>query len=322
MEQGSASAAGSDVLVTPEALAMVGHQRPASSERIESGAVRRWGRAVMFGDVAWREGDAVPTSFFLGLAKGMMGPVAAAGGIDAAEDQLYWLPPLRSRRTFNGGDRIEVHAPLRVGDVVTRRSRLEDVIERRTRDGRLRAFVTSRTTYTVDGGRRITWLNNTITVPEDEETSRPSDLGQQGEPHRPAGEEPPDSEVPSWTPPPLAADVDVIDICRFAGVNEELALQHVDKDYARERLGLPTVTVMGWLKLGLMGTLIDRWAGPGAVHRLAAQYRGVDFAGDRLTVTPVGGDRRDGAATVRLQVTNQRGERTTEGSARVHVPAA
>ena len=162
--------------------------------------------------------------------------------------------------------------------------------------------MTSATSVEVDGSTRVTWRNHAATIPEAEEVHA-----------RPPARSARPGRTPSPVvdaPPPLRVDADVLRIARFAAINEELSLQHIDKDFARNRLRLPTTNVMGWLKLGLLATMLDLWAGFGAVRRLEARYLGIDFAGDVLTAAAA----REGG-TFTLAITNKRGETNTVGRA-------
>jgi len=100
---------------------------------------------------------------------------------------------------------------------------------------------------------------------------------------------------------------------------------HYDEQVA-EAMGMPGTPVQGTLKFALLGETVATWAGPGAViESIGVSYRGVDLRDD--TVTPHGEvraftDLDDGGQRIDLALwtENQRGERSTEGTAVVRLP--
>ncbi len=301
-------------LLTDAALAMVGSEWPTRRETIETGAVRRWCRAVFIPDEVWDPTKAVPTTFCISVAKTPMNRAAATSSFDADEEPSYWLPPLRSSRSFNGGDQFVIHHQLRVGDIVERTSRLESLTDRHTSDGRLRAFAVSATRYFVEGELCVTHENTTITVPETEMTRRsPQRVGADpGDTPVGAGaSSPATTVVGAAVGRPMEATVGTLEIARFAGVNEEFSYQHMDKDFARGKMGLPTTTIMGWLKAGMAATMIDLWAGFGNVTRMRTRYRGIDFCDDTLRVTGTVASVSADEVDLEARVTNHRREVNT-----------
>ncbi len=99
---------------------------------------------------------------------------------------------------------------------------------------------------------------------------------------------------------------------------------HYHDAYAAEA-GLPGVVVHGALKHAFLGQLLDEWVGQrGRVVRSGCSYRGLDFPERELRCRGVvRGKRREGAdGLVELEIwlENDRGERTTPGSAVVALP--
>ena len=69
-------------------------------------------------------------------------------------------PPLRATRAMAGGTDVEFFQPIRPGDVLTSKSRLEDIYEREGRSGRL-AFIVTSTTYTNQRGEVVCVVTST-----------------------------------------------------------------------------------------------------------------------------------------------------------------
>lgn len=128
-------------------------------------------------------------------------------------------------------------------------------------------------------------------------------------------------ELPSVAFGPLTTQ----DLVRWAAASGDYNPIHYDKDIAHAQ-GLPTVVVHGPLKLALCATMLTEWIGPrGRLKRLGSSYRGMDFPGDTLTC---GGqvmaksvdENGEQCVDCEIWVENQRGERTTKGTARVSLP--
>jgi acyl dehydratase len=125
-----------------------------------------------------------------------------------------------------------------------------------------------------------------------------------------------DDELPALVKGPLTRQ-HLVEWC--AAENDYYPL-HYDERVA-QTMGLAAPPVQGTLKYALMARSVERWLGDsGMVISIEAQYRGVDFEGDTLTVcgrvTAVNDD-----ATIVLEVwiDNQRGECTTRGQAIVQL---
>jgi len=121
------------------------------------------------------------------------------------------------------------------------------------------------------------------------------------------GDELPVSEID------LTADR-IRDYARAAGM---WAPRFTDDEAAR-REGLPGMIAPGNLSMGLLGVLVEGWAGAGALRRLGTTFRGIVRPG-RLRLCGAVTERNDTARTVELDVwlENEDGERSVIGTATV-----
>ena len=89
-------------------------------------------------------------------------------------------------------------------------------------------------------------------------------------------------------------------------------------DEAARREGLPGMIAPGNLSMGLLGVLVEGWAGAGALRRLGTTFRGVVRPG-RLRLCGAVTERNEAERTVELDVwlENPDGERSVIGTATV-----
>jgi len=121
------------------------------------------------------------------------------------------------------------------------------------------------------------------------------------------GDELPVSEID------LTADR-IRDYARAAGM---WAPRFTDDEAAR-REGLPGMIAPGNLSMGLLGVLVEGWAGAGALRRLGTTFRGIVRPG-RLRLCGAVTERNEAQRTVELDVwlENEDGERSVIGTATV-----
>ena len=89
-------------------------------------------------------------------------------------------------------------------------------------------------------------------------------------------------------------------------------------DEAARREGLPGMIAPGNLSMGLLGVLVEGWAGAGALRRLGTTFRGIVRPG-RLRLCGAVTERNEAQRTVELDVwlENEDGERSVIGTATV-----
>jgi acyl dehydratase len=115
-------------------------------------------------------------------------------------------------------------------------------------------------------------------------------------------------------------------LVQYAGASGDFNPLHIDEPYATGVAGYPTVFAHGMLTMGLMGTLLTRMFGDGALLTFTGRFTAQVWPGDSLdaTVTVTGHDNdSDGAiARLKLLVAQQDGATVFTGSARTRVRCA
>lgn len=98
-------------------------------------------------DEAFARGDALPPLWHWFHALKLF-PLAEAGA-DGHQSLGHFMPPVSLPRRMWAGSRFTFHAPLRIGDTITRTSAIEAVQEKQGRTGTI-CFVTVRHRWTMD----------------------------------------------------------------------------------------------------------------------------------------------------------------------------
>jgi acyl dehydratase len=89
-------------------------------------------------------------------------------------------------------------------------------------------------------------------------------------------------------------------------------------DEAARREGLPGMIAPGNLSMGLLGGLVERWAGVGGLRRLGTTFRGIVRPGRlRLCGAVTQGDEATRTVELDLWLENEDGERSVIGTATV-----
>ncbi len=126
--------------------------------------------------------------------------------------------------------------------------------------------------------------------------------------------------------PALQKQADTETLVRWAGASGDYAKIHYDKDAAIERGFSEGVILHGKLKFAWLGQLVTDWITPrGIVKSMTCQYRGQDRPGDIVTCAGEVSNTyvKDGEHYVecRIWTENQKGEKTTPGTAIVVLPS-
>lgn len=80
--------------------------------------------------------------------------------------------------------------------------------------------------------------------------------------------------------------VDIVDVVRWAGFQENYARLHYDREYVRCEAGLPSFIASGAFRESLMVRLLTDWMGPaGRLARLKTRQTYSTFEGDSLRFT-------------------------------------
>ena len=114
-------------------------------------------------------------------------------------------------------------------------------------------------------------------------------------------------------------------LVKYAGASGDYYQIHYDQTYARSN-DLEDVILHGALKIAFLGHLVTKWMGPaGDLKRLVCQYRGMDIPGTPVTikgvVTKKYQESGDNLVDCEIWLQNEKGEKTTPGSATVALPS-
>ena len=125
--------------------------------------------------------------------------------------------------------------------------------------------------------------------------------------------------------PTVRKDPTTQQLVKYAGASGDYYQIHYDQGFARNN-DLDDVILHGALKNAFLGHLVTKWMGAdGDLKRLACQYRGMDIPGTPVTakgvVTKKYQDKGANLVDCDIWLENEKGEKTTPGSATVALPA-
>lgn len=196
-------------------------------------------------------------------------PATAELGEDGHPREGHFLPPVPHRRRMFAGGRLTVHAPIRIGDTITRRSALTSIVPKSGRSGDM-LFVTLRHEFVRDG--------DVLQTEEQDVVYR------QQEPGAPRAAAP---TVAAPGPAPSAEHValtpDEVMLFRFSALTYNAHRIHHDLPYTTAVEGYPGLVVHGPL-LALLVLEVPRRAGR-AVAGFEYRLRRPAFAHSPLVAT-------------------------------------
>jgi hypothetical protein len=107
----------------------------------------------------------------------------------------------------------------------------------------------------------------------------------------------------------------------YARAAGQWSARFTDDDGAR-REGLPGMITPGNMSLGLLATLVEGWAGSGALRRLGTTFRGLVLPDRTIRLCGAVTQKHPAARTVELDVwlESDEGERWVTGTATVALP--
>lgn len=181
--------------------------------------------------------------------------------------------------------------PPRAGDVLTARSALESVVEKRGRRGGALTFLTLLTEFRDPGGRLVAEARS-VTVTTDAEAGPPPPAPD----YRPRYEslEPKDlfAAIAPADPATLAVgdtpgriDAGILtlrDVVRYAAAGGEDNPLHYDLAHAKAE-GFPGLFGLGMQQAGGLGAYAARWLGAANVRAFRARFPAMFYVGDRLS---------------------------------------
>lgn len=205
-----------------------------ASELLTPAQVARF-EATFGGDGAVADGDPAPAMIHLCLAPPAV-PTSRLGP-DGHPARGGFLPPVPLPRRMWAGGEMRFEAPIRVGEVVARRSVIRDVVLKQGRSGPL-CFVTVDHAIT-SGGRPVLAERQDIVYREAEAPGQAA----------PAPAAPPPAPEGNWREvvrpsPPL--------LFRYSALTFNSHRIHYDAPYAREVEGYPGLVVHGPLQATLL----------------------------------------------------------------------
>jgi hydroxyacyl-ACP dehydratase HTD2-like protein with hotdog domain len=209
-------------------------------------------------------------------------------GEDGHPAHGHFLPPLPHRRRMFAGGRLDVREPLRVDDVVTRRSSLVSAVPKSGRSGEM-VFVTVRHEFERDGTLAL--------VEEQDFAYRSQPAGEaRGLPEKaPAASEAVDVPPEGWQ---LRVHPDEAMLFRFSALTYNTHRIHYDQPYVTGVEGYPGLVVHGPLLALLLLELPRRFAPERPVRTFSYRLQRPAFAGTPVVVqgTPDGAQLTAGAA--------------------------
>ncbi len=175
-----------------------------------------------------------------------------------------FLPPVPLPRRMWAGGALEFHAPLRVGQKVTRKSVIKDVVMKQGRSGPL-CFVTVE--HEIRGGGELAVMERQDLVYRED--------GSGGAVPKPVGDVPQGDHTTSFMPTPTL-------LFRYSAMTFNGHRIHYDRDYAQQVEGYPGLVVHGPMKAKLMCHFAGKIAGkPPKTFR----FRGLAPAFDGTEIT-------------------------------------
>jgi 3-methylfumaryl-CoA hydratase len=203
-------------------------------------------------------------------------PASATLGPDGHPQSGRFMPPMRNRRRMFAGGRVDIVAPLRLGETVHRRSELVSTAVKHGRSGPM-LFVTVRQTFE-QSGRAVLVEERDLVYRSDSGSTTPFSA---------AG---PSLDVPV-TPWQSRPRVDEAVLFRFSALTHNTHRIHYDHRYATGTEGYPDLVVHGPLLAIYMAGLPRAHGEESAVERFEFRLSRPVFRGDPFVVQGSPGER-------------------------------
>ena len=211
----------------------IGREERAHDE-VTAPAVRRFAALLDLSPDDYRRGTAIPGPWYVVL----FGPEARQStlGPDGHPAKGQFLPPVPLPRRMFAGRRAWFHAPLAVGDEVSRVSRIQAITPKQGRSGAM-CFVTVR--HEITGPRGLAVVEEQDLVYREASLAAPAG----------AGASAPRPDTPEWT---CAVTPDPTMVFRYSAITFNAHRIHYDAAYTREKEGYPDLVVNGGLTTSLL----------------------------------------------------------------------
>jgi 3-methylfumaryl-CoA hydratase len=249
----------------------IGREETAHDE-VTAPAVRRLAALLDLAPDPYRRGTAIPGPWYVVL----FGPEARQStlGPDGHPAKGQFLPPVPLPRRMFAGRRVWFHAPLAIGDEVSRVSRIQAITPKQGRSGAM-CFVTVR--HEIAGPRGLAVVEEQDLVYREASPAAPA--------KREAAPVPPE---PEWTRP-VTPDPTIV--FRYSAITFNAHRIHYDLPYTREKEGYPDLVVNGGLTTSLLWELATSRTGM-AIRSSASRNMKALFVGRAATLC---GRRADGS---------------------------
>jgi 3-methylfumaryl-CoA hydratase len=213
----------------------IGREEKAHDE-VTAPAVRRLAALLDLSPDPYRRGTAIPGPWYVVL----FGPEARQStlGPDGHPAKGQFLPPVPLPRRMFAGRRVSFHAPLVIGDEVSRVSRIQAITPKQGRSGAM-CFVTVR--HEIAGPRGVAVIEEQDLVYREATPTAPA--------KREAAPAPPE---PEWT---QSVTPDPAMVFRYSAITFNAHRIHYDLPYTREKEGYPDLVVNGGLTTSLLWEL-------------------------------------------------------------------
>jgi 3-methylfumaryl-CoA hydratase len=213
----------------------IGREEKAHDE-VTAPAVRRFAALLDLSPDDYRRGTTIPGPWYVVL----FGPEARQStlGPDGHPAKGQFLPPVPLPRRMFAGRRVSFHAPLAIGDEVTRISRIQAITPKQGRSGAM-CFVTVR--HDIAGPRGLAVVEQQDLVYR--EATPAAAAKREAVPAQPE---------PEWT---RAVTPDPTMVFRYSAITYNAHRIHYDLPYTREREGYPDLVVNGGLTTSLLWEL-------------------------------------------------------------------
>jgi 3-methylfumaryl-CoA hydratase len=212
----------------------IGRQEQAHDE-VTLPAVRRLAALLDLPPDDYRRGQPIPGGWYVVL----FGAEARQStlGPDGHPAKGQFLPPVPLPRRMFAGRRVWFHAPLRIGDEVSRVSRIQSITPKQGRSGAM-CFVTVR--HEIASPRGLAVIEEQDLVYREASPAAPADGGQS-----PARQ----PDTPEWT---RTLTPDPTMVFRYSAITFNAHRIHYDAAYTREKEGYPDLVVNGGLTTSLL----------------------------------------------------------------------
>lgn len=214
-----------------------------------------------------------------------------ADGLPSSEgDPLR--PPIPGARSRLLGSDITFFQPVRVGDALTRRSHLAELVEKQGRSGPM-VFSVRETQITNQRGETVcVERTTTAAIREGPSDNPPSSFKLILTPSARAqsvGPPPTTTKALSWSDveegqaiPGMTRHISAVQVFLYGAVKGNSHLIHYDREHA-QREGLPERVAQGDLLGDFLCQLAVRWMGPaGVLRRFSYEARGPGFIGEEI----------------------------------------